>query len=141
MQHMEWFENLPDNCPPEMAYPPTHATFYRVVEYSPPQSKDFLCHKKRFPRINFADKCISSALSIFTSLYECSQMLLLPRFKNRKNSGIIRLNLPPESGVVLHTPNKNKTHYSWWRSKQFDPLLECKEVERIVYQDYIQLEK
>ncbi len=38
----EWGENLPPNCPPELAIAPKHEIFYRLVKQFPKEYKAYL---------------------------------------------------------------------------------------------------
>ncbi len=118
----EWAEELPPNCPPDAAFPPNHDVFYRLVGQFPPTEEDFFSHRKLYPRKRFhVDECQARSVSIFNRLEEGAKILKLPAHKNKK---IVKLVLPPESGVMLQT-GQNKAHYSWWRSKRYTPIPAC----------------
>jgi len=123
---MEWFEELPEDCPPNNAIVPPYEWFFRVAEQYPPLETDFYSHRKLYPRMKFkTNECRARSVSIYNNLMECAQLLKLPLHKDKK---IVQLKLTPESGVILQT-GRNRTHYSWWRSNDFDPIPECKEVD------------
>jgi len=139
MQQMEWFEVLPQNCPPEQAYHPDSDTFYRVVKTIPPGDKDFYSQRKLCPTKYFsAEECIVRAISIFISLECCVQILKLPKFRNKRFK-VVSIILCSESGVILQT--RSKGHYSWWRAKNYYPVPDCHEVKKVVYEEYMRIEK
>ena len=118
----EWAEELPPHCPPDAAFPPNDDVFYRLVSQFPPEEEDFFSHRKLYPRKKFpVDECRARSVSIFNRLEECAEILKLPAHRNKK---VVKFVLPPESGVVLQT-GRNQAHYSWWRSKQYDPIPAC----------------
>jgi hypothetical protein len=118
----EWAEELPSNCPPDEAFPPNYDIFYRLVEGFPPKEEDFFSHRKLYPKKKFpVNECQARSVSLFNRLDECAKIQKLPAHKNKK---IVKLTLPPESGVVLQT-GQNRAHYSWWLSKQYDPIPAC----------------
>ncbi|OAV69407.1 hypothetical protein Barb4_01738 [Bacteroidales bacterium Barb4] len=39
---MEWFEVLPEQCPPENAFEPNNELFYRIVRSENIESSDFI---------------------------------------------------------------------------------------------------
>lgn len=136
---MEWFENLPQDCPPKQAYHPDNDPFYRLVETFPPGDKDFFSQRKLCPTKFFsAGEFIARAISVFVSLQCCVKILKLPKFKN-KQLKIVSIILCPESGVILKT--RGEDHYSWWRAKNYYPIPGCQEVQRTLYDEYIKIEK
>jgi len=46
---IEWFEDLPENCPPNNAYSPNHDRFFRLAKQYPPTERDFFSHRKLYP--------------------------------------------------------------------------------------------
>ena len=123
---MEWFEELPEGCPPDDAYLPNNEQFFRLVEQYPPTETDFLSQRRLYPQKSFhTNECRARSLSMFSVLFECVNILKLPAHRNKR---IIQLKLPNKSGVILQT-GRAKTHYSWWRSKYYNPIPYCKEIE------------
>lgn len=121
----DWAEELPPNCPPETAVAPQYEIFYRLVKQIPPTQEDFYSHRKLYPQKTFhATECRAHSLSVFSSLEECAKLLKLPLHKQKK---VVQLILPPESGVILHTGTQ-LSHYSWWKTAKYNPLLDYQEV-------------
>jgi hypothetical protein len=120
----DWAETLPKACPPGEAKEPNRISFFRLVESFPPTQQDFYSYRMLYPNKAFRlGECVARSVSIFTSCEECSNIKKLPQFKN-DNKIIIMINLPPESGVVLQT-GVNRYHFSWWRTKDFNPIPYC----------------
>lgn len=64
---------------------------------------------------NNVNECIVRAISIFTNIDDSKKLLKLPKFKGGK---IAKITLNEDDGLVLKT--FAKSHYSWWRSQNFD---------------------
>lgn len=113
----EWFEPLPDKCPPADSYSVDGQKFYRLTNNQIPNSDDFTSLRIEFPQKDFLDKpeCIVRAISIFADKFDCDNLLKLPRHKGKK---IFELTLQSTDGVVKQT--FKPSHHSWWRSKSFD---------------------
>lgn len=113
---MEWYEELPTQCPPNDATTPHHEIFFRAIKGESPQNEDFLSQRKEKPTADFKDidECIAHALSVFKQESDLDKLMKLPRFKNGR---IIEITLKPEDGLIKKT--FKKSHYSWWRSKNF----------------------
>ena len=113
---MEWFENLPENCPPEDAYSPQEEVFYRRVTVFPVEEKDFEVYKTIKEGQNFGSKeCMAHAVSVSNDLEKTLYSLTFPIYAGQKVAKII---LNPKDGVVKKT-GKAEDHYSWWRAKSF----------------------
>lgn len=123
---MKWAEPLPPNCPPEDANPPRNEQYYRLIENSEPSDIDFCSHRMQWPNKIFkTSECITRAISVFDKIISCQRVRLLPTHKNKK---IIEITLPQESGLIKQN-GKDISHYSWWRSKEFNPLDYCTIIE------------
>lgn len=123
---MEWFEELPISCPPENAHPPDTGKFYRLVEQYPPTERDFFSYRKLFPNKSFnTSECRARSLSIFNEFLECVNLLKLPAHKSKK---VVQLKLTSESGAILQT-GRVISHFSWWRSKTYNPVPNCEEAD------------
>ena len=119
-----WAENIPEGCPPDNAFPPQNDTFYRLVDAVPPEERDFWSHRKLFPtRIFNASECLACSCSIISDLQSCIRIAKLPTQKNKR---IVKLALPPESGLIKQTGG-HLTHFSWWRALDFNPIPLCVE--------------
>lgn len=115
---MEWFENLPQFCPPSDANP-CNGTYYRMAEGNPATSKDFFSQRRLQPNKVFKgqgiDECITRAVSLFGDLEDAKKRLKLPKFRN---AVIASVALNPKDGLMKKT--FRDSHYSWWRSKCFE---------------------
>lgn len=126
-KNLEWAEPLPPSCPPEDSVSPNGEQYYRLVKVFPPTESDFYSYRMLYPSRSFQlGECIARSVSLLTSYEECGNLTKLPRYKNHNNI-IIMIILPPESGVVLQTGLK-RSHFSWWRAKNFDPMPCCQKV-------------
>ena len=121
VQNMDWYENLPDSCPPSDAMEPSGESYYRIINSTQPVNSDFLSYRALNPdKKVFVSECQAKAISLFTDVESCRVISKLPKFKG-KNIYIGELVLTKSDGLIAHTPNKNSTnHYSWWRSEEFD---------------------
>ena len=118
---LEWVEDLPLDCPPKEAHSPENQAFFRLVSGDPPREEDFFSLRKLYPKREFqADECRVRALSLWDSFQACLNIQKTPRHRNEK---MVRLILPPHSGVILKTGQKH--HVSWWQTKGFDPIEHC----------------
>ncbi len=122
-QKLEWAEPLPDACPPKEAKEPNGEQYYRLVESFPPTEHDFYSQRMCYPKKVFsAGECIARSVSLLNSYDECLRIKKLATHKH-KNEIIVGINLPQESGVIM--PTFKSSHFSWWRSKNFDPIPCC----------------
>lgn len=121
-----WAEELPDGCPPEDAIPPNNEVYFRLVESIPPTERDFHSHKKLYPNKPYrVGKCQALSCSLYSSLRNCRNLTKKNIHSHKK---IVQLILPPESGVIKQM-GENRTHFSWWRFKDFNVIDFCVEVE------------
>lgn len=127
MADNKWSEKLPANCPPSDAFEPNNMVFFRLVEAYPPSEVDFLSVKRRSPNRQHGDECILKACSVFSSYDSCD--VVRKAYRNFRNMLIVKIVLPPHSGVVLQTFN-DPNHYSWWISKGFNPIEFCQEIQQ-----------
>lgn len=113
----EWFEELPDKCPPDNAFNPDGYTFYRLTNGDNPTDQDFYSQRAICPTCNYKDisECIARSLSVWDDIEKCLNLLKLPRHKHKK---VMTLPLTSADGLAVQTFKPN--HYSWWRSKSFD---------------------
>lgn len=113
----EWFEELPDRCPPPDALIPKDFIAYRAVRTIPPTDKDFESYRVIFPRRKFKlDECTVRSISLSIKPECCFELLSLP---NREEKYVIEIALNADSGVIKKTGN-NILHFSWWRKKNFN---------------------
>ena len=91
---VEWFELLPEQCPPEDAQQ-CDGYYYRIANGNPVQSVDFFSQRRLQPDKVFkglgVDECITRAVSLFSD---------------------------SKDGMIKKT--FGTAHYSWWRTKDFD---------------------
>jgi hypothetical protein len=120
-----WAEPLPHNCPPDQAQPPNGQEFFRLVKKIPLEKSDFYSHKKLYPDRRSRDQCIARGVSVFSDLTACKNAGKLPNLKHY--TAIVKIRPPLHSGLVLQT-GAQPTHYSWWLSKNYDPISDSKPV-------------
>ena len=113
---MNFYEELPPDCPPDEAYS-LEATYFRLGNI-PPNDSDFWSHRRRFPNKRFhVSECVARSLSVFDD-QEAAEKLkrLLPVMRSKP---IFQVNLTQKDGLVQQTGN-DVHHFSWWRSTEFD---------------------
>lgn len=117
---MNWYEELPDNCPPSDAFEPEGQEFFRLCVGDPAISSDFHSQKKENPSRTFAgvSDCILSSVSLWDDKNKC---LKQKKYPTQKNKVLGKIELQKEDGLIKNTFKPN--HYSWWRSGSFDPEL------------------
>ena len=113
----DWFEELPEECPPKDAFSPNGQTFYRLVKGQPVTLDDFISQQAEFPwkELLNIDKCIIRAVSVFLEKEDCEKMLKFPRHKTKSVYALI---LNEHDGVVKQT--FKPSHHSWWRTSNFE---------------------
>lgn len=124
-QNSRWAETLPSGCPPEAAQSPLGDCYYRLVETFPPTEHDFQSLQKLNPNKSFKESCIARAVSLFNSYEECLGITKLPLYKNHT---VVSITLLGDSGVILQTGSKRRSHFSWWRLKDFNPIPCCQKI-------------
>lgn len=114
----DWFEELPEQCPPKESITPTGQVYYRLSKSSPPTSEDFLSQRANNPTRVFKNvsECISRSLSVWDNVDKCLNITKLPRHKGK--SHVVQITLNGGDGQILKTFGEN--HYSWWRSTTFN---------------------
>ena len=113
---MNWFEDLPDGCPPGDALAAEDDVVYRLTKNNPPVSEDFISQRKEFPEAVFPKipECIARAVSTWRSPEKCLQQKKFPRHKSKV---IAKVKLVSTDGMIKQTFKKN--HVSWWRTDSF----------------------
>lgn len=110
----QWFENLPDKCPPNDAIEP-NGVYFRLVNDLNNVEVDLVSQRYDAPTKKFnQDECICCAVSLFANVEDCDNITKLPRHKNKK---IYRLQLSDNDGLIKQT--FKPSHHSWWRSSKF----------------------
>jgi len=117
---MNWYEELPDNCPPNDAFEPDGKEFFRLCIENPATSSDFYSQKKENANRTFAgiSECILRAVSLWDDENKC---LKQKKYPTQKNKVLGKIELNKGDGLIKNTFKAN--HYSWWRSDNFDPAL------------------
>lgn len=117
---IEWFEELPEQCPPKDANNPEGMTVYRFSHNEMPHEADFISQRMIQPErlFNGVDECTARSLSVFDNLETCQNKMKLPRMRKRFSS-IIEVRLENKDGLIKKTFN-DPNHYSWWRSNGFN---------------------
>lgn len=111
----EWYEELPDQCPPSGSFSVEGFVCYRLCESAKPAEKDFLSHRKLYPNKVFnAPECRARAISVFKQPEDLDPFLKLPIHKHKAK---IKITLCEDDGLAMKTGKAS--HYSWWRSKGF----------------------
>ncbi len=113
----EWFETLPDKCPPSDSFTVSGQKYYRLTKDKIPTNDDFTSMRIEFPQREFIDRpeCIVCAVSVFADKFDCDNLLKLPRHRGKS---VFELNLQTTDGVIKQT--FKPSHHSWWRSISFD---------------------
>lgn len=114
---MNWFETLPDKCPPSEAVTAEGMRVYRAIASSPATEEDFKSHRELFPNKFFSvTECQARSLSVHDNIAETEKLKKLPRF--RDSFFVMELELSAGDGLILKTNGPH--HYSWWRSSEFN---------------------
>ncbi len=115
----DWYEELPDGCPPADAWaPPEGKAFFRLVGNNPPTEADFMPLATEHPdrKVSAAKACEAMAISLRDNIDEAHALLKLPTQRGKQ---VVQLALTGDAGVVKQT-GRNCGHHSWWRSSAFD---------------------
>jgi hypothetical protein len=98
---------------------PCNGIYYRIANGNPATSLDFFSQRKLQPNKIFVGKgvneCIARAVSLFKEKDDAKKRLKLPKFRY---SVIAAVELEPKDGEMKKT--FRDSHYSWWRSTNFD---------------------
>ena len=112
----DWYEELPEQCPPSGALSQNGFECYRLCECAEPSDADFLSHRVLFPHKKFSvSDCQARSISVFNKPEDLDNVLKLPVHRHKAK---VKITLNQEDGVVMKTGNNS--HYSWWRSRRFD---------------------
>jgi hypothetical protein len=117
-EKMNWYEQLPPQCPPSDAIP-CGGAFYRIAKGNPASDDDFFSQRKLHPNKIFTglgvDECIARSISLFSEVNDATRRLKLPKFRS---ANVVEVVLLPKDGVMKKT--FSDSHYSWWRSTDFE---------------------
>ena len=115
---MNWFEQLPPQCPPSDAMP-CNGIYYRIAKGNPVDDSDFFSQRKLMPDKVFTglgiDECIIRSISVFFDIEDAVKRLKLPKFRH---ANVTKVHLTPKDGVIKKT--FSSSHFSWWRSTAFN---------------------
>lgn len=93
--------------------------YFRIANGDPAKSNDFFSQRKLQPGKVFKgqgiDECITRAVSLFKQLSDAEKRLKLPKIRN---AVIAKVELEEKDGLIKKT--FRDSHYSWWRSKDFN---------------------
>ena len=63
--------------------------------------------------------CIARGLSIFSNMDECLEATKLPSLQKLGQTCVAKITLTAKDGVI-HKGHRTDSHYSWWRTRDFD---------------------
>ena len=114
---MEYIEDL--NIPNETCPPPGAVSgkflVYRLVDNIPIKVEDIWSYRSLFPeKVSKVNECILRACSVFT---DCKDLLRIKKSRYFNMKKIVVIEIEEKDGVLLKT--FEKSHFSWWISKEF----------------------
>jgi len=121
MDHQRmWREELPEQCPPNNAFPPqVDSTFFRLISEIPAKESDFDSHRKLSPEKPFnTSECIARSLSIIDTKANAE---LLRKSAYLKDKKLAEVKMNSSSGLILKN-GKAAGHHSWWIPSSRSPL-------------------
>ena len=125
---MQYREALPPDCPPHSAHGITEQTVrYRLLENVVPTPEDFDSFVKKRGRPNRRSKitpCEQNGVSLWKSLNSVRALMASDLNKDSRWQSIGELTIPTGAGKL--NPIKPNGHQTWWPSKAFDPVENCK---------------
>jgi hypothetical protein len=117
----EYYEELPESCPPTDAVIP-EGEFFRLIEGDIPLDRDFFSHRALNPLVKYnACECTARAVSVYSELKSAISLCGMPRHRGKK---IVKVSLNKPAGLVRRQ-GQTQGHHSWWRAKAFDVLKNC----------------
>lgn len=106
-------------CPHADAVIPDGKTeYYRVLKSNPATSECFISHRLKFPEREFDDECEARSVSLSNSLEGLINGYFRIQANKKKQKHIGAIVLTAKDGLIKQTGFKS--HYSWWRSTDFD---------------------
>jgi hypothetical protein len=123
-----WFNDFPDQCPPNDARHDTLLVF-RLVSNNPPTSEDFLSNIRELPHRKFSDEILCNAHGV--SVYRIYEDIFNKRKKYPKSLGQKKIaigTITPKDGLVKET--FEPSHMTWWLQTE-EPHKTFKEVENV----------
>jgi hypothetical protein len=125
---MNFWEVLPDKCPPEKAADVAIAVAYRCVTSEKPSKSDFLSQAaKKRALLPLGDACKHASCSLFTCPDKAQNIAY--RLPKPREGGpfVAHLTISTGAGVSLQ---KNK-HVDFWMYDTFDPVAAITKVETV----------
>ena len=115
-----WRPHLVENCPPESSKP-ANVTVYRFTDGRHIRDRDFYSYAElgRHPQNTNRSECELCGLSVYTKLDDIKRMKINSPALRRKR--IMRGDLSPDMGKILHTPSMNDSHHTWWVAATCSP--------------------
>ncbi|MCD9855734.1 hypothetical protein LUD75_13505 [Epilithonimonas sp. JDS] len=111
----DWFEELPELCPPKDVKEPAGETYYRLVSDLDNPIAELVSQRTEFPTAVFKiDECICRAVSLYLDKKDCEDIIKFPRHKNKS---IYSFKVDKDDGLIKKT--FKGSHHSWWRSHSF----------------------
>ena len=125
---MPYREPLPPDCPPAAAQEITEQMVrYRLLAKTAPIQADFDSYVKIKGGPNPQSRrtaCEQSGLSVYTSLPAAQKLMTSDFNKGGRWQSIGELTIMDGAGKV--NPVEPDGHQTWWPSKVFDPVPNCK---------------
>lgn len=112
-----WADELPKDCPPEDVCIANNDDFYRLIHQTDNIiPEDWLNTIKEQPKRKFSPEQIiyAAGMSVLDNLEVAKDKLKMPFMKNKGLTGVAKISLNPEDGVVKQT--FRESHYTWWRT-------------------------
>lgn len=123
-----WFDDFPEQCPPDDARNDTLQVF-RLVSNNPPASDDFLSNIRESPHRKFPDEILCNAHGV--SVYRTYEDILNTRKRFPKPLGHKKIALgtiTPIDGFVKETGGAS--HITWWLQTE-EPHKTFSEVQNV----------
>lgn len=121
VHQIEWPNSLPDNCPPEDILVPEDEEFFRLLinkDYI--VEDDWKTYIELYPSKSYVGESLIMANGLSISKNpDFKELTKLPNIK-RRFKGMAKIKLKPTDGVLKKT-GKDDKHYTWWKTKGFDP--------------------
>ncbi len=125
---MQYREPLPPDCPPPSAQGITEQTVrYRLLESGVPTQEDFDSFVKKRGRPHRRSRrtpCEQNGVSLWQSLDSVRALLASDLNNNSRWQSIGEFTIPTGAGKL--NPIEPNGHQTWWPSKAFDPVENCK---------------
>ena len=130
---MQYREPLPPDCPPPSAQDIRDQTVrYRLLKTTTPEQDDFDSYVKEHGGANPEiprTPCEQNGVSVWTSL-EAARGIMTGRPNTRRRNTEPRWQaigeLTISAGAGKLNPVERSGHQTWWPSKEFDPVENCK---------------